>query len=133
MDLIPKIWALTVIYTVEVDSAALSDQTTLTADDLVNYADTSTIPLYSSYDSFKDAEKSLITERLQKYSKDITIRKLAGLQLEAVTDASYLNSCATNVVDVNLRPVVDRLFSFFRSFIPATQANPSATPTSSMN
>lgn len=106
-----RLFAVPVMYTVDVDSAALSDQTTLTADDLVSYADTTTIPLYSSCDAFKDAEKALITKKLQKDSKYIAIRKLTGLQLEDVTDASYFNSSGTDVVDVNLRPVVLTPFS----------------------
>ena len=111
-DLIEKgvqFFAVPVIYTVEVDSAQhhLTKQTTLTADDLVNYADTGTIPFYYSSGLFKEAEKLIITQKLRKYSKDITIRKLTGLQLEAVTDASYLDSSGSVIVDVNLRPVVN--------------------------
>lgn len=128
-----RIFAVPVVYTVEVESGALSDQMILTANDLIDYADTTTIPLYSSCDLFKNAEKSLINQGLQKYSKDITIRKLSGLEFDAVKYASYLDASATDIVDVNLKPSLNRLFSFFRSFVPGAEAQPSVTPRLSGN
>ena len=123
-----RVFAVPVIYTIEVDLAALSSQTILTADDLLNYADITTIPLHSTDDGFNADEKCFMITRFQKYSRDISIRKLTGLQLAAVTDAHYLNVCATAIVEVNLRPVVTGLFSWFPCGMPATHTHARVAP-----
>ena len=125
-------FAVPVIYTVEVDELILTQESTLNADDIVDYADTDTIPLnYDSRDHawLREAKKSLISEKLLNHSINIRIRKISDLQLENVTDASYLKSGGESIVDVSFMPIANRLYSFLGSFIPTTnQATPIAIP-----
>jgi hypothetical protein len=103
-----RLFATPVIYTVEVDAASLATEQTLTTDDLVYYADTSTIPLYDNRAqrvrhipqeaAFEQKmEKLHIEERMSILPKAPEIRKLTGLQSEQVVEATYISAEGTNI------------------------------------
>ena len=102
-------FAVPVIYTVELDEATLPAQTTLTIDDLVTYADTRTIPLYLNYSGLEEIEKQRMSKALQELPEPLKIRKLNGLRLENVVEATYLKSDMSSFVssDITTKPSVN--------------------------
>ena len=98
-----RFFAVPVIYTVELDMASLPEETVLTADDLIHYADTTTIPFYDPMSSFfEEGEKRRLTQLIDKSPEPIKIRKLNGLQLENVVDATYLKSDGSSLVSSDM-------------------------------
>ena len=97
-----RFFAVPVIYTVEIDKASLPEEKTLTADDLIHYADKTTIPLYFHLRGLDEAEKLRMTQLINKSSEAIKGRKLNGLQLEHVVDATYLKSDGSSLISSDM-------------------------------
>ena len=72
-------FAVPVIYALEVEEDALPEPTILTADDLINYADRTTIPCYQPNEDQDDIIKKVFSFLK---GEAIKIRRLEGLRLE---------------------------------------------------
>ena len=107
------LFAVPVIYTVEVDNAKLPAESKLTADDLINYADTTTIPLYHK----GSRDDNDIRQNVTLFPHPIMIRKLKGLSFENVVNAEYLQSDASSYVSTNFK--LDYSLQILSGFIAA--------------
>lgn len=98
-----KLFAVPVVYTVELNEETLPQEIELRADDLVNYADANTIPLYISLKgpNADELEKKRINDKINRLAQPtIMLRKLNRLKLENVVEATYLRTDAFDVVVV---------------------------------